>query len=125
MRLAAVVGLIVILLAQAWIRSLWVLDYQWRRAAYLEKCENKQQPQLKCDGKCYLLKQIKTSETGDQNAPPLPEALKEWKEPVLFIDHLTLWEEGGRFRQARPSYPPYVFSLICAATGAVFQPPEL
>ncbi len=124
MRLVGVVGLIGILLAQAWIRSLLVLDYRWRRAVYLEKCENKQQPQLKCDGKCYLLKQIKASGSGDRNAPPLPEALKEWKELVLFIDYSIRREYGAVFRKARPPYPPYMFALTRAPIGGVFRPPE-
>lgn len=46
-----------------------------------ELCENKNKPQLKCNGKCYLNKQVKKTENNPEN---LPETLKQKDEIKLF-----------------------------------------
>lgn len=48
-----------------------------------ELCENKSKPQLKCNGKCYLNKQVKKAENNSKN---LPESLKQ-KDEYKLIGH--------------------------------------
>ena len=75
------------MLSQAFVRTFWTLDYQWRRAVYQKKCENKYRPELECDGKCYLRKQMApaNSEQQNQKAPTLPESFRQIKEALLFF----------------------------------------
>ena len=44
-------------------------------------CENKDRPELNCDGKCYLAKMLQ--ESGDQ-ADPLPKEHITWPENLMF-----------------------------------------
>ncbi|MCS7037862.1 MAG: hypothetical protein RMJ33_12450 [Saprospiraceae bacterium] len=124
MRSAVVIGLIGIMLAQAWVRTAWVLDYQWRRAAYLKACENKARPQLKCDGKCYLLKQIKRSETRNDTYPPLPESLREMKEITLFAEDLWAWLVSAFIEERHRREWLYRVPLLVSEKESIFHPPE-
>ncbi len=124
MRIVVVIGLVIVMLFQAWVRTLWALDYQWRRVIYLRKCENKARPQIRCDGKCYLLKQMKASETADDQYPPIPEAFRAMKEIMLFFEHFS-WPLGEWMaeKKHRP-YAPYLAVLPLTLTHGIFQPPE-
>ncbi len=51
-----------------------------------ELCENKDKPKMKCDGKCYLTKQIKKTESNPRN---FPESLK-LKDDLKFISNQLL-----------------------------------
>ncbi len=124
MRIVVVIGLVVVMLSQAWVRTLWALDYQWRRVIYLRKCENKARPQIRCDGKCYLLKQMKASETADDQYPPIPEAFRGIKEIMLFFEHFS-WPLRGW--GAGKKHLPDAFYLavrLLAPTYGIFHPPE-
>lgn len=112
------------MLAQAWIRTAWVLDYQWRRSVYLKACENKVRPQLRCDGKCYLLKQIKKSESADDTYPPLPEAFRQIKEITLFTESLPMWEVSALRVEKQLVEWLYRFLLPMSQGQGVFHPPE-
>jgi hypothetical protein len=53
-----------------------------------EKCENKDKPQMNCNGKCYLAKQLKAAEEKQkENAPISPEKIQVPDE--LFDNHQT------------------------------------
>lgn len=126
MRLILISGLISVILMQAWIRTAWTIDYQWRRSIYEKKCENKARPQLHCDGKCYLLKQIKKSESPDGNDayPPLPEAFRQVKEITLFLETLWGWRIGALSMTKHLVNRPYRFPLLKSETFGIFHPPE-
>lgn len=124
MRVVVIIGLIGVMLAQAWVRTAWVLDYQWRRAVYLKACENKARPQLRCDGKCYLLKQIKKSESAGDAYPPLPEAFRQVKEITLFAESLPVWEFSALRAEKQLMEWPYRFSMPMWQGRGVFHPPE-
>lgn len=49
-----------------------------------ELCENKNKPQLKCNGKCYLKNQVKKAENNSKN---LPESLKQKDEIKLIASY--------------------------------------
>jgi len=76
MRLIAIIWLVAIL-AQAFSKNLIILDYHLNRhyiATHL--CENRNKPQLHCEGKCFLKKQLEkdhhrdaTSNSSDKNLP--------------------------------------------------------
>lgn len=125
MRAVVVIGLIGVMFAQAWVRTAWALDYHWRRAVYLKACENKARPQLHCDGKCYLLKQIKKSESPGDAYPPLPEAFRQIKEITLFTESLPMWEVSALQEEKRLVEWLYHFSLPKWQGWGIFHPPEI
>lgn len=125
MRAVVVIGLIGVMLAQAWVRTAWALDYHWRQAVYLKACENKARPQLHCDGKCYLLKQIKKSESPGDAYPPLPEAFRQIKEITLFTESLPMWEVSALQEEKRLVEWLYHFSLPKWQGWGIFHPPEI
>jgi hypothetical protein len=47
-------------------------------------CENKNRPKLKCNGLCYMKKQLKAS---DENQNNTPISIKDFSEVVLFCSH--------------------------------------
>jgi len=47
------------MLVKVWVIPLLYLDFEIRREYIINNlCENKNQPQMNCDGKCYLAKRI-------------------------------------------------------------------
>lgn len=112
------------ILGQASIRTAWVLHYQWNRAAYLRYCENRNKPELHCNGKCYLEKKIAGAEDGEgKTAPTLPDSFRSGKDLQLFFEYVA----------ALPSYfpetlntrelPPYQAACPNVALAAIFKPP--
>jgi hypothetical protein len=75
--------------AQSVVRTAWTLHYQWNRALYLRNCENLDKPEMKCDGKCYLKKNIAASENNSSKAPELPAGFRQFKEIQLFLNPFT------------------------------------
>lgn len=64
-----------------------------------EKCENKDKPQMNCNGKCYLAKQLKAAEEKQkENAPISPEKIQI---PDQFFDN----QESSVHFQASVSDP--------------------
>ena len=53
-------------------------------ANFIERlCENKDKPQLECNGKCHLKKVAKNNTTNEQT----PTKLIDFKELILFVNH--------------------------------------
>jgi hypothetical protein len=48
-------------------------------------CENKNNPELQCNGKCQLNKKLQQHETTEQQLPPQIKL----KEPLLFVDEMA------------------------------------
>ena len=49
-----------------------VLNFYWNQSYIAEVlCENKEKPQLKCGGKCQLMKQMKAEEEKEKQLPNL------------------------------------------------------
>lgn len=85
MKKAFVVFWLCCMLGQAFVRTAWVLHYQWNKASYLQHCVNQKRPGMHCDGKCYLKKKIAAAEDSeDRNAPKLPDEFRSGKELQLF-----------------------------------------
>ena len=74
------------ILGQASVRTFWVMHYQWNRAVYLAHCENKNKPDLHCDGKCYLKKKMEVKQDNDPKEPRLPESFHQIKDLQLFFE---------------------------------------
>jgi hypothetical protein len=50
-------------------QGLMILEYYFNTKAYAKKCENKYRPQLHCNGKCQLARQLKQQEKNEQQNP--------------------------------------------------------
>ena len=86
-----------------------------------ELCENKEKPQLECNGKCYLAKQFKAVEPQSDKEPQLNI---EWQDyPIGFvqlIDKVNLFGRGIKLNsQAR-----YLADLQPAFSYLIPDPPQ-
>lgn len=75
-------------LIQLGLRPIVVLNWKINQDRITEKyCENKNRPEMECDGKCYLAKQLRQLDVEEQNERskhPLPEQqLKSVEIPFL------------------------------------------
>lgn len=65
--------LLITVLVSIFHKTLIIGSFYLRKAYIIEYlCENRQKPELHCDGKCYLKKQINASETAKNNIPSFP-----------------------------------------------------
>jgi hypothetical protein len=91
-----------------------------------EKCENKARPKLKCNGKCYLAKQLKKLEAeqkkNDSTGKSNPYSSKAethyftWNEPNVILEHF------GYHRQSKAnSY--FVRRILKPLSSSIFHPP--
>ena len=67
-------------MAQSFDRVLIVADYFARSSAYAQRCENKKKPQMRCQGKCQMMKKLEQQEKNNQSSP---ERKMENKQEVL------------------------------------------
>lgn len=83
MKKGFIIVLVLVMLLQSSIRSIYVAYYQINQeyiAAVL--CINKAKPASTCNGKCYLSKKMKEQEQQEQS---IPSVLKGLKEVVLYF----------------------------------------
>lgn len=112
------------IVGQASLRTLWTLHYQLDRAAYIKVCENKNKPNLHCDGKCHLKKQMGVEDSSNTKEPKLPENFREIKDLQLFCESVTAPVICGTFTVQNLQLPPYLFSILAKRAVDVFHPPS-
>lgn len=61
--------LLLAFLVQTLHQSLLVVDYYLNPQSFAAHCENKNKPQLHCNGHCQLMKKIKSEENKDKQNP--------------------------------------------------------
>lgn len=113
-----------LMLLQTLGQEVLVVDYQLHKARITEQyCVNKARPQLHCNGKCHLAKQLRKAEGGDKKAPA--EAQAKVKYEVLSTAAFVLatpqrWPAAVRHLTVRavPSCPT-------GNNRGVFRPPLL
>ena len=115
--------LVMSILGQATVRSLWTLHYQWNRAIYLQFCENRNKPELHCDGKCYLEKRITGQDDKAPKAPRLPESFRQMQDILLFCETASLPVFNTPEAAVEIQFPPCQNHPADAHPGAVFRPP--
>lgn len=71
--------------AQTFSGSLIVADYYTNTQSFATHCENKSKPELHCNGKCQMRKQISKEESKDQQNPER----KDNKNEFLFSADFT------------------------------------
>ena len=102
--------------------SLVYTYYLVDRSDFIERlCENRDKPELKCDGKCYLGKMLKAQQD-TRDAEPMPPV--EWKEVQLWPPALIPWQPFGQRSFGHP-YPEYLAGYTYQGSLSFFHPPPL
>ncbi len=114
-----------LLLFQSFGRELLVVSYALNKARITARyCENKARPQLRCEGKCELARQLRRTEGSDQKSPS--GAVDKVKFEVLPSGTGFSFAPPRRWRAAAPTYAPARLACYADAPAAgVFRPPLL
>ena len=118
--------LILSLLLQLFSREVIVMSFQLNRD-YIAKtlCENRNRPQLHCNGKCYLAKRLRARQAREDQETT--ERVQHMPVIALFCTDLF------SFRFAPPSYHAavgagtwtYLVTPYAAPLHGIFQPPRI
>ncbi|HEX9513564.1 MAG TPA: hypothetical protein VF939_23900 [Puia sp.] len=108
-------------LGQTFSKNLIFLNYQLNKdyiAANL--CENRDKPQMKCEGRCYLCKRLKNEEKKDQENP---ERRAENKfESIPFQLGFALTHPASRIIIV--NYPRFQEAIYNSFMLSFFHPPQ-
>ena len=115
--------LISLVLLQTFSREVLVVDFTLNQATITARfCENKAQPQLHCDGKCYFAKQLKKQEERENKAP---NSLKERLEMLPAAFRSLVPPAPAGWQRAPLAYGRYQLAWVPAnAAQGVFHPPQ-
>jgi hypothetical protein len=75
------VFMLAIFMVQTFSNAVIVADYYINTNSFVVNCENKNKPQLHCNGQCQMVKQL---EKEDNNSKPFSNTLKEKSDLQLF-----------------------------------------
>lgn len=84
-------------------------------------CENKDKPDLKCNGKCYLTKKIKTQ---DEKETKFPSLLKDTEGFVIFISSIDITLHTIVYKIQNVFNSRYLIKPYQSPICAIFQPPQ-
>ena len=111
-----------LLLLQTLEPELLIVNYELNQAQITARfCVNKARPQLRCNGKCHLAKQLRQAEDGGKKTPP---DLKRVKFEVLPATGRLTLRAPRRWPARRGRYPaPAAPHYADAPAPGVFRPP--
>lgn len=120
-RIAGIVSLISVLLIQSLSTSLILFHFKINQVEIAtELCENKTKPEMHCEGKCYLEKQIKADEESHADDQQLRveflSLIFTFKDLVSEIVPATPLKVKQEF--------PYIVSNISNGIKPIFHPPR-
>jgi len=104
---------------------LGIIGYYQINKDYIAKnlCENKNKPQMKCCGKCYLKKQLKKLDEND-NSSKTPQVKIEKNEVITFILPQSIYFTSHPFFATSGIFNPIVLVLHDSLyPSSVFHPP--
>jgi hypothetical protein len=114
--------LLVAFAMQTFYRAVIAVDYYARGNAYARVCENKARPQLHCNGRCQMLKKIKTEQQKEHN---IPGRKAESKAEVLsFHLFFTVSLLRPLFTIPKRKVPVYSGGHVVDRSFAIFHPPR-
>lgn len=88
-----------------------------------EQCENKNRPELRCNGKCVLMQKLQLTKNSSNNSAPVPSLLRIEISTFLVSDfqfsllNLETYLTSQIFRYPNPS-------VQAASLAEVFHPPQ-
>lgn len=119
------IGLALLILLQSF-SKMWIFISFKINQDYILKvlCINRDKPEKACNGKCYLMKQMKAEE--EQEKKQLPQKLREQSEGSYCFDH-SLWRIQAPVEiPAGHKQPAYISNRHDAAVArGIFHPPNL
>jgi len=123
MKKGLIIILVMVMVLQSSIRSIYVAYYQMNQdyiASVL--CINKAKPASTCNGKCYLSKKMKEQEKQEQS---IPAVLKGLKEVVLYFTafHLSITPVFSEEAQVA-SLDAYQMHAYTSPVDFIIQPPQ-
>lgn len=87
-------------------------------------CENRDKPQLHCDGKCYLAKKLKAQQ--DKQDKETAERVRNIPVWHLFCDDYPVFSFSGWTSASAPTRAfIYLLGRYSAPLSSIFQPPVL
>jgi hypothetical protein len=115
-----VILLFTALIAQTFSRSLAMADYMFNLEAYKKSCINKARPKLNCNGKCQMLKKMKTQEGDTETNAPAPKfnQLEVVLSSESFFPSIQVVSTTNS-----STYFTYNDDLSSNYLGAIFHPP--
>ena len=84
-------------------------------------CENKDKPELQCNGKCHL-KKVAQSQDKEQNTP---ESIIDFKELVLYLHPEITFKLPDNIYQKRPQFSSYLNLYSFKNSNDCFHPPRV
>lgn len=120
----SVVFLTGLLLVRTLVVPLILMDFQLRQD-YIAKyvCENRNRPELHCDGKCYLAKKLKATQE-HQEREAGSRLVQQLLELPASIASLDIRFEPAVFAELRSDLPPYQLPTYYSFLSARFRPPQ-
>lgn len=122
------------ILSQSSVRLGWVLYYHINKSRIVATlCENRDKPDMHCDGKCYLRKKLESAERvqatesqSESKMPPLPESLRQLAQTPLFPPPAHAWalRPSDRDSEERAVLPPRPMRWPQACPPGIFKPPS-
>jgi hypothetical protein len=114
--------LIVLLLLQSLDQGMLVVNYQLQKVRITrEYCVNKERPQLHCNGRCYLARQLRRADAAEKKAPAGP--LVKMKYEVVPAAAMAL-PRPSRWPLPARSFPARLVRPCPTGAGTgVFRPP--
>lgn len=109
------------MLGQTFSKCFLVLDYQWNKD-YIAKwlCVNRDRPEMKCKGKCYLCKKLKADAKKDQENPE-----RRMENQTEFISYWTAWQLIHPSPiVVRSQYPLFSERESARCANPFFHPPQ-
>ena len=105
---------------QSFQKNLIVLDYVANITAYIEQCINRDKPELKCKGRCQMMKKLQAEEEKEQQNP---EHKGENKGPTLFPSPEPIAAAIAIPRFIKSVFKPFEIKQPVDRPSSVFQPP--
>ena len=99
------------------------VEYAFNKS-YIAKylCENRDEPRLKCDGKCYLAKQLKAVQPLQDQEPVSETPVVDLREyPVALIQEISVLTDGLVAKSAYYTKPKD--KLLDGTQQFIFRPP--
>jgi hypothetical protein len=115
------VTMLVAILFQAFCSFIIYANYEINKEKITQQfCENKNKPQIHCNGKCHLMKQLKKAEK-EENTP-----LNNLKEKIEFSPYVIMDDSVFTFLKYSTNIKHsfyYVFNFSLIHPNTIFRPP--
>ncbi|QEC69645.1 hypothetical protein FRZ67_20925 [Panacibacter ginsenosidivorans] len=113
--------LLLTFMAQTFSNAIVVADYYTNTTSFAAKCENKDKPQMHCNGQCQMVKKL---EKETNSSKPFNNASKEKNELQLFCYNDLTTEASLPSVVSIFQYNPFQFAMQqCIRT--FFHPPSV